>query len=827
MRTLPFLSLALLALLPACRKDSDNATDTNPEVDTGETGQVDSGTPAVDADGDGFAEADDCDDTNAEIHPGAVERCDGQDNNCDGLVDDNDPALFGASTWHADADLDGYGGTQFETTACEAPSGYVDNNADCNDWNLNAHPGADEVCDSIDNDCDGTLDEDDATDASTWYLDSDGDGFGSTTTTTTACDAPAGYSLHDGDCDDTDPQYNPGALEADCTDANDYNCDGSVGYADADSDGFPACEDCDDSSASVNDSAVEVCDGQDNNCNGLVDADDSAIADATTWYGDADGDGYGGSQFTAQACSAPQGYVASSDDCNDLDPNSHPGAVEICDSADNDCDTQVDEGVETTFYADGDSDGFGDPSTTTEGCSVPIGYVANGDDCDDTNAQVSPAAYELCDSADNDCDGSVDEDALDRTDWYPDADSDGYGDGSTSQSACSAPANHVTDSADCNDADGSIHPAATELCDSVDNDCDGSTDEADAADAQTWFPDTDYDSYGDSTNPTVACTQPAQHVAVGGDCDDSNGAISPAATEVCDTVDNDCDGALDEDDASDAATWYLDGDLDGYGDATTTACSQPSGYLASGGDCDDTASAVNPGAHESCNGIDDDCNGQIDEGADLLGTSANCSAQSCKAILDDHSGSPADGTYWIDPDSSGAFQIYCDMTTDGGGWTLVGVNGNSTSLTMTPASMGQLAQITRNDPGSNVIHKLSDTVINQIKEATVNAIGIRLIFESNTSIKKFGKADCAWESDSRDPTDEACDYATGAYSGSPSWDGPHTYYWFSGGLPSWSAGSCPSWERMGIYSSLYSNIPESYFHVGSCGQNSWGTLWVK
>ncbi len=615
MRTLPFV-LALLALLPACRKDSDDVADTNPEVDTDttDTGPIDTGDPAVDADGDGFAEADDCDDANADIHPGAVERCDGQDNNCDGLVDDNDPALFGASTWYADADLDGYGGTQFETNACEAPSGYVDNNADCNDWDLNTHPGADEVCDGADNDCDGTLDEDDATDASTWYLDSDGDGFGGTTTTT-ACDAPAGYSLHDGDCDDTDPSYNPGALEADCTDANDYNCDGSVGYADADSDGFPACEDCDDAAADVNESAVEVCDGQDNNCNGLVDADDSAIADATTWYGDADGDGYGGSQFTAQECSAPQGYVASSDDCDDLDPNSHPGALEICDSADNDCDTQVDEGVETTFYADGDSDGFGDPSTTTEGCSAPIGYVANGDDCDDTNAQVSPAAYELCDNSDNDCDGSVDENALDEADWYADVDGDGYGDSGSFQAACTAPSNHVANSEDC---------------------------------------------------------------------DDTNGAVNPAATEGCDAVDNDCDGTTDEDDAFDAGTWYLDGDLDGYGDdnTATTSCAQPTGYTATGGDCDDGSATVHPGATESCNGVDDDCDGTADTGT---GSQPSCAGNSCNDLL---AGDPSlsSGAYWIDPDQDGdtsnAFEAYCDMTTDGGGYTLVGAWGSQSGYDM-------------------------------------------------------------------------------------------------------------------------------------------------
>jgi hypothetical protein len=142
---------------------------------------------------------------------------------------------------------------------------------DCDDENAAVFPSAVETCDGIDNNCDGEIDEAGAEGSLTWYADADGDGFGDGATSEEACAAPSGFVGNDTDCDDTDPRFNPGAIEQDCEDGTDWNCDGSVGFFDADSDGFAACRDCNDADASVNEDAEETCDGVDNDCNGFVD----------------------------------------------------------------------------------------------------------------------------------------------------------------------------------------------------------------------------------------------------------------------------------------------------------------------------------------------------------------------------------------------------------------------------------------------------------------------------------------------------------------------------------------------------------------------------
>jgi hypothetical protein len=239
--------------------------------------------------------------------------------------------------------------------------------------------------------------------------------------------------------------------------------------------------------------------------------------------------------------------------------------------------------------------------------------VADATDCDDGDAAIHPGADEVCGGADEDCDGVVDEDdTADAETWYADGDGDGYGDPATASTACTAPSGSVSDATDCDDTDAGTNPAGVEWCGGGDEDCDGAVDEADATDAASWYADTDADGYGDSAAMTVACAAPSGTVADATDCDDTDGASHPGANELCGGDDEDCDGTVDEDDASDAGTWHADADADGYGDAasSTLACVAPSGTLADGSDCDDTDSAVSPAATEVClDGVDNDCSG--------------------------------------------------------------------------------------------------------------------------------------------------------------------------------------------------------------------------
>lgn len=431
-------------------------------------------------------------------------------------------------------------------------------NEDCDDQNPDIYPGAEEICNALDDNCDGAIDEEDPLlDLSTltvWYRDADNDGYGNETDSLTACVAPAWHveaSSAGFDCDDTDPAYHPGADESDCNDPNDYNCDGSVAYEDADGDGWAACTECDDTDASINPDATEICDERDNDCDTAIDDSDDSL-DVTT---------------------------------------------------------------ATTWYADTDVDGFGDPASIIVQCEMPSGYVADGNDCDDTADTTFPGADEYCDDVDSDCDStSNDSDALDAPSWYADSDHDGYGDASLTETACDQPSGYVADGTDCDDASDTTFPGATEYCDNVDTDCDGTTDEDDAVDAITWFADSDNDTFGDPNSTDIDCVQPSGYIADNTDCDDTSSTTFPGATEYCDGHDDNCDGTIDEDSAVDAATWYTDNDNDNYGVATPTvvACSQPSGYASVDTDCDDGDSSINPGETEACDGIDNDCDGTVD-----------------------------------------------------------------------------------------------------------------------------------------------------------------------------------------------------------------------
>jgi Putative metal-binding motif len=183
---------------------------------------------------------------------------------------------------------------------------------------------------------------------------------------------------------------------------------------------------------------------------------------------------------TSQTDADGDGYYAEINDCNDNNGAIHPGATEVCDGVDNDCDGLIDEGLTATFYQDTDGDGYGNPSVSIQACSAPAGYVSNHNDCSDNDASINPGATEVCDGKDNDCDGMVDEmGAQGCTIYYFDVDSDGYGQSNNYECLCGPDARgyFATQGGDCNDNNGAIHPGATEVCDGVDNDCDGLIDE--------------------------------------------------------------------------------------------------------------------------------------------------------------------------------------------------------------------------------------------------------------------------------------------------------------------------------------------------------------
>ena len=502
---------------------------------------------------------------------------------------------------------------------------------DCDDDDAAISPSADERCDGVDQDCDGEVDEY-AIDPATWYTDADTDGYGDLAAPVQGCTAPQGAVVDATDCNDADAAIHPDAAEPDCTDPVDYNCDNSVGYADIDADGAAACEDCDDTDATRFPGATEVCNSLDDDCDTLVDDEDDDLdaSTASLWYVDADTDSYGDPALPSRSCVAPAGTVADSTDCDDAAVSVNPGATERCNEVDDDCDSAIDEDVTTPFYADADGDSFGDSTVTLDACAAPPGWVSDTTDCDDTDAAVNPAGSEVCNGIDDECDTLVDDsdpsvDAASGSVAYADTDADTYGDPATGAWACSPPAGSVTDATDCDDADATVNPGAIEVCDGADDDCDTLVDDADPSvdptSGATWYADTDTDSFGDPAVATWACSQPAGTVADATDCDDGDAAINSAASEVCNGVDDDCDTLVDDADptldSSMSATWYADTDLDGYGDATSAvaACDAPAGYVAFADDCDDSDVDVNPGAAETCDGVDEDCDGAPDDGA--------------------------------------------------------------------------------------------------------------------------------------------------------------------------------------------------------------------
>ncbi|MDO8365918.1 MAG: MopE-related protein [Saprospiraceae bacterium] len=261
-------------------------------------------------------------------------------------------------------------------------------------------------------------------------------------------------------------------------------------YNDQDADGYDVTQDCDDNNPSVYPGAPEICDGVDNDCNQQT--DEGLVF--TTWYQDFDGDGYGDLSNPLYSClaSIPAGFVTDSTDCYDLDAASYPGAAELCDGLDNNCNGLIDDEIQiNTFFADADGDGDGDADVFTSTCHViaPVGFVANSNDCDDTNAAINTNAIEICDGIDNNCDTEVDED-LPLFLYYIDTDGDGFGSNDLTKFDCSGtpPSGYADNNLDCDDDNAAVNPDAIEVLDGIDNNCDGTVGTSDLTLAVKTYP---------------------------------------------------------------------------------------------------------------------------------------------------------------------------------------------------------------------------------------------------------------------------------------------------------------------------------------------------
>ncbi len=498
-------------------------------------------------------------DLNNEIYFALTACCNNVDGDpytdCQGDCDDNDPDVYpGASQI-----CDGKNNDCDDPNWPEIPADETDDDTDtfaecqgdCDDADADIYPGASQICDGKNNDCDdpnwpaltGTNENDDDTDT---------------------------FSECAGDCNDGDASVYPGASQIcdgknnDCNDPSWPALTGTNEYDD-DTDTYTECAgDCDDADADVYPGASQICDGKNNDCNDAgwptvpadeIDNDLDTLAECQGDCDDADADIYPGASQICDGknndCNDPSWpaltgtneydddtdtFTECAGDCDDSDADIYPGASQICDGKNNDCNDPNWPALTGTNEYDDDTDTF------TE-CAG---------DCDDTDADIYPGASQLCDGKNNDCNDAN----------WPTVPSDEIDDDLDTLAECQG---------DCDDADADIYPGASQICDGKNNDCND----------PNWPALTGTNEYDDDTDTFTECV---------GDCDDTDADIYPGASQICDGKNNDCNDPNWPVVPSDE----IDDDLD-----TLAECQ---------GDCDDADADIYPGASQICDGKNNDCN---------------------------------------------------------------------------------------------------------------------------------------------------------------------------------------------------------------------------
>jgi hypothetical protein len=488
------------------------------------------------------------------------ETCDAIDNDCDGLIDNNLPTV-----------TCGVGACQNTVPSCVAGQAQA-----CAPLAASA-----EVCDGLDNDCNGAVDDGNpggGLPCSTGKL-------GVCAAGTTVCTGgqivcqqnvqPSAETCdgQDNDCDGVVDNGNPGANQA-CSTGKPGICAAGTTVC---SSGQLTCQQSQQPHA-------ETCNGQDDDCDGVVDngSPGAGLACNTGLLGVC---GAGTTVCSGGGITCHQTTQASAETCDGL--------------LDQNCNGQVDEGCACVNGAT-QSCYTGANGTMNVGACHAGTQTCAGGQWGSCVGQVVPTA-ETCDGVDNNCNGSVD---------------DGLGTISCGVGACGR-----TVAACAAGHPNTCTPGTpvAETCDGIDNDCDGVV---------------------DNGNPGsgAACSTGLLGICAGGTTTCTSGALTchqtlAATTETCNGLDDNCNGTVDE---GVKTTYYRDADGDGYGSAATTtqACSLPTGYVTNSTDCNDGSSAVHPGATELCNNIDDNCNGSVDDGASSSCSGGSvCSAGTCTVTV--------------------------------------------------------------------------------------------------------------------------------------------------------------------------------------------------